>query len=146
MSGNIPEMWARLAGERPQGETLWARYAAPNVSARLVEALDVGGQRHLLVRLVAGETELQDSQSRGLEVVTRELLMPGHEAGRYLDITCHDAAGHEAFDLIGGELAERLATGQETAPEVVARVLACAADLGARPGATKPGAVAAKNS
>ena len=49
--------------------------------------------------------------------------MPGHATGRYLDITCQDSSGHEAFDMIGGELAERLAAGRETAPEVVARVL-----------------------
>ena len=86
--------------------------------------MDADGGRHLLVLLQAGDSDLQDTHSRGVGVVTRELVMPGHEAVRYLNVTCHDAAGHEAFDLIGGELAERLATGRETAPEVVARVLA----------------------
>jgi hypothetical protein len=43
---------------------------------------------------------------------------------RQPDIACHDAAGHEAFDLIGGELADRLVSGRETAPECVVRVLA----------------------
>lgn len=124
MSRVAPDVWMRLAGERVQGETLWARRAAPDVSERLVAALDADGRRHLLVLLAEGEGDLQDAQSRGLEVSTRELVMPGHEAGRYLDIACHDAAGHEAFDLIGGELAERLASKQETAPEIVARVLA----------------------
>jgi hypothetical protein len=54
----------------------------------------------------------------------KELAMPGRETGLYLDITCQDATGHEAFDLIGGELAERLSAGRETAPEVVIRVIA----------------------
>lgn len=124
MSRLAPDVWARLAGQRAQGEALWARRAAPDVSERLVAALDADGQRHLLVLLGNGEENLQDTQSRGLRVLTRELVMPGHAAGRYLDINCHDAAGHEAFDLIGGELAERLANGPETAPEAVARVLA----------------------
>jgi hypothetical protein len=124
MSRLAPDVWTRLAGERVQGETLWARRASPDVTDRLVAALDADGQRHLLVMLVAGEADLQDSQSRGVGVLTRELVMPGHEAGRYLDIVCHDAAGHEAFDLIGGELAERLAVARETAPEIVTRVLA----------------------
>jgi hypothetical protein len=107
-----------------QGETLWARRAAPEITERLVAALDADGQRHLLVLLLAGEVDLQDTQSRGLVVMTRELLMPGHQAGRYLDIICQDIAGNETFDLIGGEIAERLATARETAPGVVARVLA----------------------
>jgi len=124
MSRILPEVWTRLAGERVQGETLWARRAIPEVTERLVAALDADGKRHLLLLLRAGEVDEQDSQSRGVGVVTRELAVPGHEAGRYLDITCHDAAGHEAFDLIGGELADRLASGRETASECVVRVLA----------------------
>lgn len=96
----------------------------PDVTERLVAALDADARRHLLVLLTAGEADLQDTQSRGVAVVTRDLAMPGHEAGRYLDLTCQDVAGHEAFDLLGGELAGRLATGRETGSEVVARVLA----------------------
>lgn len=124
MSLIVPQVWTRLASERVQGETLWARRAAPDVTDRLVAALDADGKRHLLVLLRVGEADVQDSQSRGVGVVTRELAVPGHEAGRYLDITCHEGAGQEAFDLIGGELADRLASGRETASECVARVLA----------------------
>lgn len=124
MSHIDPQVWTRLANERVQGETLWARRAAPEVTDRLVGALDADGKRHLLVLLRTGEAEVQDSQSRGVGVVTRELAVPGHEAGRYLDVTCHDPAGQDAFDLIGGELAERLSSGRETAAECLSRVLA----------------------
>jgi len=124
MTRIAPEVWTRLVNEPVHGEALWARRAAPNTSDRLVAAIDVEGQRHLLVLLLDGEGELQDQQSRGISVVTRELAVPNHEPGRYLDVMCHDAAGHEAFDLIGGEIAERLAAAHEKAPEVVARVLA----------------------
>ena len=105
MSHIDPQVWMRLANERVQGETLWARRAAPEMTDRLVAALDADGKHHLLVLLQAGEADAQDSQSRGVGVVTRELAVRNHHAGRYLDITCHDASGHEAFDLIGGELA-----------------------------------------
>jgi hypothetical protein len=118
-----PEVWARLSNEQVRGETLWARRAAPDVTERLVAALDSDGKRHLLILLAASEGDVEDAQSRGVEVATRELAMPNHASGRYLDITCHDATGHEAFDLIGGELAERLVAGGETAPEIVTRVL-----------------------
>jgi hypothetical protein len=76
------------------------------------------------VLLATGEPDLQDTHSRGLEVTTRELTIPNHETGRWLDIVCNDASGHEAFDLIGGELANRLESDNATAPEVVRRVLA----------------------
>ena len=119
-----PEIWTRLAGERPQGETLRARRAAPDIAERLVAALDTESRRHLLILLQDGEDELEDRQSRGVMAWTRELTVPEHAPGRYLDVVCLDAAGHEAFDLIGGEIAERLAAGQETAPQAVTRVLA----------------------
>lgn len=118
MSRISADVWERLAGQQPQGKTLWARRAAPDVTERIVAALDSDGLRHLLVLLATDDDDLQDSQSRGIAVTTKELAMPGHATGRYLDITCQDASGHEAFDMIGGELAERLAAERETAPEV----------------------------
>lgn len=124
MTRIAPEIWTRLAKEQIQGETLWARRAMPDVTDRLMAALDAAGRRHYLVMLHAGESKLQDTQSRGVGVVTRELAVPGHKTGCYLDITCHDAGGHDAFDLIGGELAGRLGAANETAPECVSRVLA----------------------
>jgi len=118
------EIWEHLAKEQIQGETLWARRAMPDVTDRLMAALDSADRRHYLVILHDGESKLQDNQSRGVGVVTRELAVPGHETGCYLDITCNDAGGHDAFDLIGGELAERLGASNETTPECVSRVLA----------------------
>lgn len=124
MSGISPEVWLRLIREQVSGETLWARRAAPDKTNRLIAALDSNHKRHLLVQLEPSETSVEDEQSRGLHVATRELEMPGRELGRYLDITCKDATGHDAFDLIGGEIAERLAAGQEPAPDIVTRVIA----------------------
>jgi hypothetical protein len=57
MSHIDPQVWTRLANERVQGETLWARRAAPEVTDRLVGALDADGKRHLLVLLRTGEAE-----------------------------------------------------------------------------------------
>lgn len=124
MSRIAQDVWTRLACEQIEGETLWARRAAPSVTDRVLAALDADGQRHLLVLLCTGDAELNDSQSRGIGVETRELSGQGHDAGKYLDITCKDSAGHEAFDVVGGELVARLASGRETAPECVSRVLA----------------------
>jgi hypothetical protein len=123
MSGIAPQVWTRLEGEQIQGETLWARRAAPETTDRLIAALDADGKRHLLILLLNDEPNVQDKQSRGIGAFTRQLTLSGHEPGRYIDITCQDPAGIEAFDLIGGELAERLA-GTEPASECVTRVLA----------------------
>jgi len=124
MNTIAPEVWVRLSSEQVSGETLWARWAAPDVTERLVAALDSDGKRHLLIPVLPSEKGVEDSKSRGMEVATRELAMPNHAPGRYLDLTCHEATGYQAFDLIGGELAERLAADEETAPETVTRVLA----------------------
>jgi hypothetical protein len=96
--------------------------AAPDISERLLAGLDALGGRHLLVLLAPEEADFHDAQSRGIGVVTRELALSA-QLGRYLDISCQDSAGHAAFDLIGGELADRLSTG-EAASESVARLMA----------------------
>lgn len=123
MTRITPEIWNHLAHERSLGDSLLARLAAPDTTDRLIAAVGAEGGRHLLIRLAGDEKGIQDRNSRGLGVETRELTMSGHEPGSYLDIICHEPTGHEAFDLIGGEIADRLATGLETAPEVVARVI-----------------------
>ncbi len=119
-----PEVWDRLGNERPHGETLRARSVDSSASERVFAALDSEGRRHLLVTLRDIEEDVIDRNSRGVIAVTRELTVHDNVPARYLDVTCLDPSGHEVFDLIGGEIAERLANGAETAPEVVTRVLA----------------------
>lgn len=119
-----PEIWARLADARPSGAMLTARLGAPDLTDRLLAALDSEARRHLLIALHADEETLHDADSRGVNVVTRDLNLSDHTLKRYLDLSCHDAAGNDAFDLIGGELAFALAMGTETPARLVARVLA----------------------
>lgn len=124
MSGIASEVWSKLATSSPGGESLTARFAIPTLTERLLAAIDADGQRHLLVPLKPDDDELRDAQSRGVSVATRELTVHDRGTARYLDFECHDAAGHEAFNLIGGELAEGLKS-ESTKPAVLAaRVLA----------------------
>ncbi len=124
MSRIEPEVWAQLAQVGPIGDKLAARLALPDVTDRLQCALDSNNHRHLLIALRPSEEELHDSQSRGISVVTRELVTQGQDAGRYLDIECQDAAGYAALDLIGGELADGLSQSDKLPHEIVERVLA----------------------
>lgn len=124
MSRIAPEVWARLQASRPAGESLTARLAAPERTERLLCAIDAELQRHLLVKLQTGEQALRDTQSRGLGVETKELGIHGHETARYLDLACHDAAGNDALDLIGSEIADALASPASSPAESVYRVLA----------------------
>jgi hypothetical protein len=75
MSRIAPEVWTCLEANRPVGEALTVRPAAPGVTSRLQAGIDVEGTRHLLIQLSAGEAELRDSESRGLIVQTRELVL-----------------------------------------------------------------------
>jgi hypothetical protein len=111
-------------GTPPQGEMLTARVAVPDVTDRLVCAIDGDDTRHLLIHLELGDDSITDQESRGVTASTRELAVSGAATARYIDIVCHDRAGHDAFDLVGGEIAERLASGSETPAQCVARVLA----------------------
>src|SRR5438093_362756 len=103
-------LWSQLTTSLPTGSQLTARLAVPDMSDRLLAALDSQGERHLLIRLRDDEEGLQDSNSRGLQVLTSELSVTGGDAGRYLDVACKDSAAHAALDLIGGELGERLSS------------------------------------
>jgi hypothetical protein len=118
------DIWGKLATGRVHGETLWAKRAVPNDTERLLAALDSDGRRHFLVLLTDGEPSLDDTQSRGLRVATRDLAVPGHALGRYLDVSCHDPSGHDAFQVIGGELADRLVLNEDSPAASMAKVLA----------------------
>jgi len=124
MSGLAQGVWDRLLVAPPLGDSLTARPALPDVTDRVLAGVDVEGRRHFLVPLFEAESSFRDSHSRGLDVSTRTLVVAGQAPSRHLDIICQDAAGHEAFNLIGEELARRLATGTETPDLCIGRVLA----------------------
>lgn len=117
------EIWKRLESESPVGERITARLAIPDLSRKLYAGFDSNKQRHLLVPLEANQEGYSDLQSRGLSIVTRELVVLGFEPRRYIDIACQDATGYVIFDLIAAEIAEKLDTGdpKEVLSEVVGK-------------------------
>jgi len=123
MSRISPETWQHLERDRPAGDALTVRLALPDVTSRLQAALDADNSRHLIIRLNDHEFELQDLRSRGLSVETREMSLGAETPARYLDIVCRDAAGHPAFDIIGGELGVALAEGRHSPERIVTQVL-----------------------
>lgn len=124
IGGITPQTWARLADSPAKGDVLVARLALPDVTERLIAAIDSDGKRHLLVVLTDQEQELVDRDSRGIDVATRQLSVQGREPARYIDLICNDAAGHAVFDLFGGEVAATLASAGEGATnESIARLL-----------------------
>jgi putative PD-(D/E)XK family protein DUF4420 len=118
------DVWARLGTDVPKGEELTARLAAPDVTDRLLAGIDAEGRRHLLIHLRPAEAEMRDVQSRGLCVVTSDLLVSGREPSKYIDLVCNDLSGYDALDIIGGELGERLARERDAPADSVAKVLA----------------------
>lgn len=101
-----------------------ARQALPEVTNRLLCALDSKGNRHLLIALRPENEGLEDMRSRGVAVTTRELLVLGQPSDKYLDIECLEVTGHSILDLIGGEIAEELKDGVKQPADIVRRVLA----------------------
>lgn len=124
VTGIAPEVWSQLERSRPTGDELLGRQAIPEFSPRLVAAIDSRGRRHLLVALDPADPEFRDAGSRGLTVLTQELVLSGHPNARYIDLACEDALGHGMFDLIAGEIAQRLHSAEENPAEIVSRVLA----------------------
>lgn len=124
MSAIPADIWRQIEPSRPTGDELAARPAMTDVTARVLAAVDSRGHRHLLIALHAADEEYRDSNSRGLTVVTQDLLLPGSTQARYINVACEDAIGHPMLDLIGGEIAERLRAAADTPAEIVSRVLA----------------------
>jgi hypothetical protein len=123
MTGISPEVWRQIEPSRPGGDELVGRQAAPELTNRLLAAIDSRGRRHCLVALESGDAEFRDASSRGLTVLTEELALPGHAQSRYINIVCEDTLGHSMFDLIAGEVAERLHSAADSPAEIVSRVL-----------------------
>lgn len=122
MSRIAPDLWPRLAQGRLVGAQLSARAPVPDLTERLLCALDSQGQRHLLITLDEQHEEFKDANSRGLRVETRELVIRGQGTGRYLDIECRDPAGYPVLDLIGNELLQELSQSDRQPAEITRRV------------------------
>jgi hypothetical protein len=118
------DVWLRLAEGKVAGQMLWARRASPETTARLLAAIDADGARHYLIRVGSEEPRIEDSESRGFGVSTRDLSIPGSEAGTYIDLICRDATGYEIFNIIGGEIAEKVAAEGMDAVQPVKQLIA----------------------
>src|SRR3989338_11244848 len=115
------EIWKKLESESPKGEKITARLVVPEMSRKLYAGFDSNKQRHLLIPLGENEEEYCDSQSRGLSIVTRDLVIQGSEPKKYIDIICQDNSGHLIFDVIASEIAEKLDSGESK--EVLTNVI-----------------------
>lgn len=121
----IPDaVWEQIEQARPSGDELLARQALPHVTNRILAAIDARGRRHVLVALASDDEPLHDKSSRGLTVETEELVLPEQGGARYIKLKCEDAAGHSMLSLIGGEIAEQLATAAVSPAKTVSKVLA----------------------
>jgi len=115
------DVWKRLESEYLSGEKIIARLAVPEMSRKLYVGIDSMKQRHLLVPIEKDEEKYNDSESKGLSILTRELIIKGTEQKRYIDIICQDVSGHIIFDAIAGDIAEKLDKG--IPKEVIANVI-----------------------
>ncbi len=100
------KVWDLLT--QPSGELLIARNPFPDKPVLLLCAIDNKGHRHLLIPLDETELNFNDTKSKGFIAVTRSLLIEGDELKKYLDIECIDSAGFSIFDVMGGEIFEKI--------------------------------------
>jgi len=118
------EIWSVIETNLPTGEKLTAKLAVPDTSSQVFCALDSEKRRHILVQIKPNDSAYDDHQSRGIQVVTRELNIHGQLPARYVDLICLDPAGYSGFDLIGSEIISELAKGTRTPAEIIRSVLA----------------------
>jgi len=117
------QIWNDLEANLPTGEYLIAKAIINKPSPRLLYALDAEKQRHILIVLRLNETGIEDTRSRGISVLSRDLQVHGQPSSSYIDIVCHDVVGHSAFDLIGNEITLELEDTEKEPSEIVRRII-----------------------
>lgn len=115
--------WELLHAERKSRGAFAARVALSGITGRILAAVDHENRRHFLLPLDADISVDEERSTRGLAVTSRELVIGNQPVAWYLDIICLDAAGYDAFDLVGRDIARLIAGGQHGAVEAVSEVL-----------------------
>lgn len=120
---SINRTWTAIENTHIPSGNLAARIAVPELTERLYCGLDSDRKRHFLIPLTPTDGEFVDRTSRGLLVKAKDMTIAGSPVGRYLDIECQDRAGHDAFDLIGNNIAKLLNNVDQNPIDIVAKVL-----------------------
>lgn len=105
-------------------DALGAKLLTPDITDRVFAAVDKQSRRHVLVKLKDEDADVRDTQSRGISIDTRELATATDQITRYADIVCLDPLGYDSFDLVAAEIAQKLATSDTSASDVILRVIA----------------------
>lgn len=84
-----------------------------NADTDMFLAVDHDGNRHALLFLGNTEEAFADERSRGLTVHGRQLEVEGEAERLFLDITCTDRNGKDAFNLVVSEILRHLMAGTE---------------------------------
>lgn len=111
MSEAPSRVWERLV--RPEGApigTLVARPFDARSSSNLLAAVDEDGVRHFLVPVSAHDDGLEDVRSRGVQILTKELVLGDGTSGRFIDLKCAVEVDRGLFDLLGVAISTELST------------------------------------
>jgi hypothetical protein len=115
--------WEGVAGRTLTGDSLHVKRVAQVSGVQIVAGVDSYGQRHILVKLDEEMPDPPEQRTRGLSLRVRNLAEPGADQGRYIDIECHEAAGHAALGVIGNEIIEAVASESHDPGAAVSRVV-----------------------
>jgi hypothetical protein len=115
--------WEAVAGRALTGDALHVKRVARVSGVEIVAGVDSYGQRHILVKLDDEMPDPPEQRTRGLSLRVRDLAEPGADRGRYLDIECHESAGHAALAVIGNEIIEAMVTESHDPGAAVSRVV-----------------------
>lgn len=93
------------------------------ISGAVLHCIDSSGARHLIVP-VGEEVDMEDRQSRGVSVVTRQLIDPQAEVERrFIDVRCEDASLKDLFSVFCDELLVKLESAPTTPSTVVKAIM-----------------------
>ena len=122
-----PPEWEKLERHLPHGDSYIARVGYPELTKRLLIALDSYGSRHFLIPIGEDERFRGDNRSRGITATVRNLRVAAagkniQERG-YIDLYLGDDSGKQIFDVIGRQIAVSLADADKKASDCVKEIL-----------------------
>ena len=108
--------WGQVESRPAAYGLLSARRTAQ--SPEVLLAVDHEARRHVLLLLQEAGSGFRDTVSRGLTVEERLLIVESDEERPFLDLTCMDRSGHQAFNLVVADILGQLADSADSVTAV----------------------------
>src|SRR6266511_3044108 len=101
---DLERAWSSLDMPSSAEQLNGRRVTDPTRGVPVWVALDGTGRRHLLVEVPQGLEPLRERPTKGLQVLTDELLVGERPSANYIDLICLDTTLNTTFTAVAQEV------------------------------------------